>query len=125
MIGSGGPFDQIEFTQDSPVNLWTVGGWVTYNPVKALTLKAGAAYAGFTEKNGNCANRWPGTSAVSAETRLSTPRRGRAKPLGTEAHIRADYEIWTGFKLQGQAGWLIPSSGDTAAEYVFQMYYNF
>jgi hypothetical protein len=133
MIGSGGPFDQIEFTQDSPVNLWTVGGWVTYNPVKALTLKAGAAYAGFTEKNGNCANTGGGLSGSCfgpSYTRLSNvaPPAGNGTAesgLGTEVHIRADYEIWTGFKLQGQAGWLIPSSGDTAAEYVFQMYYNF
>jgi hypothetical protein len=130
MIGSGGPFDQIEYTQDSPVNLWTIGGWVTYNPVKALTLKAGAAYAGFTEKNGNCANTGGGLSGSCfgpSYTRLSNAfPGGTAKAaLGTEVHIRADYEIWTGFKLQGQAGWLIPSAGDTAAEYVFQMYYNF
>ncbi len=133
MIGSGGVFDQVEFTQDSPVNLWTVGGWVTYNPVKALTLKAGAAYAGFTEKNGNCANTGGGLSGSCfgpSYTRLSNaaPPAGNGSAegaLGTEVHVRADYEIWTGFKLQGQAGWLIPSSGETAAEYVFQMYYNF
>ncbi|MBI4574340.1 MAG: hypothetical protein HY713_13775 [candidate division NC10 bacterium] len=133
MIGSGGPFDQIEFTQDSPVNLWTIGGWVTYNPVKALTLKAGAAYAGFSRTNGNCANAGGGLSGSCfgpSYTRLSNaaPPAGNGTAedsLGTEVHLRADYEIWTGFKLQGQAGWLIPSSGDTAAEYVFQMYYNF
>jgi hypothetical protein len=120
MIGSGGPFDQIEFTQDSPVNLWTVGGWVTYNPVKALTLKAGVAYAGFNEKLGNCSGAPAGTCFGPSYARLV----GKSG-LGTEAHLRADYEIWTVFKLQGQAGWLIPSTGDTAAEYVFQMYYNF
>jgi hypothetical protein len=130
MLGSGGPFDQIEFTQDSPINLWTVGGWVTYNPVKALTLKAGAAYAGFTEKNGNCANAVAGSIGCFGPryTRLSNTFAAGStakSALGTEAHLRADYEIWTGFKLQGQAGWLIPSAGDTAAEYVFQMYYNF
>jgi len=132
MIGSGGPFDQVEYTQDSPVNLWTVGTWATYNPVKALTLKAGAAYAAFTKKNGNCANVIAGTTCFGPSyVRLSNQPvpaggNGSAKSaLGIEAHLRADYEIWTGFKLQGQAGWLIPSSGDTAAEYVFQMYYNF
>jgi len=120
MIGSGGVFDQIEFTQDSPANLWSIGAWVNYNLTKALALKAGVAYAGFVEKNGNCA-------VVSANACYgpSYAKMAGKDSLGTEVHVRADYEIWTGFKLQGQLGWLFPSTGDAASEYVVQMYYNF
>jgi hypothetical protein len=45
--------------------------------------------------------------------------------LGSEISFRADYDVWTNFKIQGVVGWLIPSEGDTAAEYVLQLYYNF
>jgi len=120
MIGSGGVFDQIEYTQDSPANLWTIGGWVNYNMTKAFALKAGVMYAGFVEKNGNCAGAPAGTCYGPSYAKLA----GKDS-LGTEAHLRADYEIWTGFKLQGQLGWLFPSTGDVASEYVLQMLYNF
>jgi hypothetical protein len=42
-----------------------------------------------------------------------------------EISFRADYDLWTNFKIQGAAGWLIPTSGDTVSEYVMQLYYNF
>jgi hypothetical protein len=120
MIGNGGAFDAVEYTQDGPTNLWAIGAWVTYNPVKALTLKAAYAFAGFVESDGNCATPnanlcyGPSYAALVGED-----------TLGQEISLRADYDIWTGFKLQGQVGWLIPTEGDTAAEYVLQMLYNF
>jgi hypothetical protein len=120
MIGSGGVFDAVEFTQDAPTNLWMVGGWVTYNPVKALTLKLAYAYAGFVETDGNCSGAAAGTCYGPTYNRL----RGE-DTLGQEISLRADYDIWTGFKVQGQVGWLIPSEGDTAAEYMLQLLYNF
>jgi hypothetical protein len=121
MIGSGGAFDQIEYTQDAPTNLWMVGGWVTYTPVKPLVLKVAYGYAGFVKKAGNC--------QVAAGANLcygpSYPKLAGKSNLGQELSLRADYTIWTGFKLQGQLGWLFPSTGDVAAEYVLQMLYNF
>jgi len=141
LIGSGGPFDAVEFTQDAPTNLWTIGATVDYRPVKPLLTTFGVAYAGFYTKKGNCANTAAGLSAAAlchgpSYTRLSdaataspatsTSGNGSAKgSLGTEFFIRADYDIWTGFKVMSQVGWLIPSAGDTAAEYVLQLYYNF
>jgi hypothetical protein len=120
LIGSGGAFDAVEYTQDGPTNLWMLGGWVTYTPVKPLVLKAAYAYAGFVEKNGNCAAAGTGTCYGPAYSKLV----GK-KNLGQEVSLRADYTVWTGFKLQGQVGWLFGSAGDTAAEYVLQMLYNF
>jgi len=121
MIGSGGPFDQVEFTQDSPTNLWMLGGWVTYNPVKALTLKTAYGYAGFVKKNGNCTTG--GATCYGPRYETLQGKSG----VGQELSFRADYDIWTGFKIQGQMGWLFTRAGSnkTAAEYVLQMYYNF
>ena len=45
--------------------------------------------------------------------------------FGQEISFRADYDLWTNFKIQGAAGWLIPTDGDTVSEYVLQLYYNF
>ncbi len=45
--------------------------------------------------------------------------------LGQEISFRADYDLWTNFKVQGAAGWLIPSSGSTVGEYVLQFLYSF
>jgi hypothetical protein len=120
MIGSGGAFDQVEFTQDGLVNIWAVGASVEYVPVKVLWLRLGAAYAGFSNNTGNCAATVPGTCFGP-----SYPTIAGQSTLGTEVTLRADYTIWTGFKLQGQAGYLIPTSGSVAQEYVFQMLYNF
>ena len=50
--------------------------------------------------------------------------------------VIADYQVWTGFLVQGQAAWFLTPSGvaasgapagngKTAAEYVLQLLYNF
>ena len=50
---------------------------------------------------------------------------GKAQ-LGQEISLRADYDLWTNFKIQTAAGWLIPVGGaSTVSEYVVQLYYNF
>jgi hypothetical protein len=121
MIGSGGAFDQVEFTQDSPVNLWAVGASVEYVPVKPLWLRVGYAFAGFHRRAGNCTGGTQGITCFGP----SYPALAGKSSLGHEVHIRADYTIWTGFKVQGQAGWLIPTTGKTAGEYVLQMLYSF
>jgi hypothetical protein len=133
LIGSGGPFDAVEFTQDAPTNLWTIGATVDYRPVKSLLTTFGVAYAGFYTKKGNCANTaapLTGNCFGPGYTRLSDAAaplgNGSAKgSLGTEFFVRADYDVYTGFKVQGQVGWLVPSAGDTAGEYVLQLYYSF
>jgi hypothetical protein len=123
LIGSGGPFDAIEFTQEAPTNLWMIGGWLEYRPVKALWLKLAYGYAGFARKSGNCANSLaPATCFGPSYQSL----RGKSA-LGHELSFRADWDLWTGFKLQGQIGWLFTpaDSNSTAGEYVLQMLYNF
>ena len=135
MIGSGGPFDAVEFTQDAPTNLWTIGATVDYRPVKQLLTTVGVAYAGFYTKKGNCSNTTTaglsGSCAGPSYLRLSdvaTTGGGAGSikgSLGTEFFVRADYDVWTGFKVQGMAGWLTPSAGDTAHEYILQLLYLF
>jgi hypothetical protein len=138
LIGSGGPFDAVEFTQDAPTNLWTIGATVDYRPVKRLLTTFGVAYAGFYTKKGNCSNVVAGSTGCfgPAYQSLSNDRTpigakdgvvdsSTKGSLGTEFFVRADYDVYTGFKVQGQVGWLVPSAGDTAAEYVLQLYYNF
>ncbi len=120
MIGSGGPFDAVEFTQDAPTNLWTVGLTADYRPVKQLLLTAGAAYAGFADNAGNCTGVslnpcfGPGYAKLAGKS-----------TLGTEFFLTAYWDMWTGFKLQGMMGILVPPTGTTAQEYVLQMLYNF
>ncbi len=120
IIGSGGPFDAVEFTQDAPTNLWMIGGWLEYRPVKALWLKLAYGYAGFAKKSGNCS----GSATCFGPTYNSLA--GKAG-LGHELSLRADYDIWTGFKLMGQVGYLFTpaKNNSTAGEYVLQMLYNF
>jgi len=127
MIGSGGPFDAVEFTQDYMTNLWMVGGWIEYVPIKALWLKAAYGYAGFANKKGNCAvgTLVAGSPCFGPSYAGTNGDIAGKSRLGQEISFRADYTVWTGFKLQGQLGWLVPSAGKTAAEYVFQMLYNF
>lgn len=128
LLGSGGPFDAVEFTQDSMTNLWTLGLWLEYRPIKALWLKAAYAYAGFSNKNGNCAGAVSGTCyGPSYGSTTSTQNSGLvgSSSLGQEFSLRADYDLWTNFKVQGQVGWFFPSKGDVAGEYVLQLYYNF
>jgi hypothetical protein len=124
MIGGGGEFDVgPEFTQDSPANLWMIGGWINYNMTKALALKAAYGYAAFQRKLGNCAGAAAGTCAGPGYAALA----GKSA-LGHEFSFRADYTVWTGFKVQGQVGWILPGGGgstEPAGEYILQMLYNF
>jgi len=132
LIGEGGAFDVVSMTQHGPTGLWMVGITGEYVPVKPLWIKVAWGYAGFTEKQGNCAvivatsscfgPVYTGKGYVAA---TGTGGLAGKSTLGNEFHLRADYTIWTGFKVQGLAGWLIPSAGDTAGKYILQLYYNF
>jgi len=142
MIGSGGVFDAVEYTQDYAGGLITLGTSLEYRPVKALWLRAAYTYARFTQSESNCgfvvtnipghcygpvyttmgANSIP--AATYAAAGLSTPG-GPNTSFGNEINLRADWDVWTGFKVMGELGWLIPSSGKTAGEYVLQLLYNF
>jgi len=138
MIGSGGIFDAVEFSQDYPGNLWMLGLVLEYRPVKAVWTKLAYGYAGFAQKRGNCAYVNGLTQATGCfgptyrgsgynVTGTDAGKGGLAgkSSLGQEISLRADWDLWTNFKVQGQVGWLIPSGGDTAAEYVLQFLYNF
>jgi hypothetical protein len=125
MIGSGGPFDAVEFTQEPPTNIWMLGGWIEYVPVKQLWLKAAYGYAGFVDKLGNCAGAPANTCYGPAYAGKGNKMIGSGG-IGHEFSLRADYTLWTNFKIQGQLGWLFPKAGaSTAAEYVLQFLYSF
>jgi hypothetical protein len=135
IIGSGGAFDVVDVTQDAPTNLWAFGATVDYRPVKQLLTTVGVAAVGFFEKNGNCAfilaTNPTGVCAGPGYLRLSgaaVAAGGNGSPksyLGTEIFLRAGYDVWTGFKVEGMVGWLIPSAGETAGEYILQLLYSF
>jgi len=133
LIGEGGAFDVVSFTQHGPTNLWMAGLTVEYVPVKALWIKLAYGYIGFSSKAGNCGNTVTGSTGCFGPIYTGKPTDpianlsgfGGKAQLGQEIHIRADYTIWTGFKVQGMAGWLIPTAGDTASKYILQLYYNF
>jgi hypothetical protein len=144
LIGEGGAFDVVEFTQHTPTNLWMLGFTVEYVPVKALWLKMAYGFAGFSEKWGNCATALTPTAAggfVQTGSQCYGPiYYGKVNRndltdrsdsvsgkswLGQEFHLRADYTLWTGFKVQAMAGWLFPSNGDIAGKYILQLLYNF
>jgi hypothetical protein len=133
LIGSGGTFDALDFTQDAPTNLWMAGFGAEYRPVKALWTRFMYGYAGFHKSKGNCANvTSPTTNCLGPSYNfLSNNVAGRAEQknaaagLGHEFSFRADYDLWTGFKVQGAVGWLIPVHGTTASEYILQLLYNF
>jgi hypothetical protein len=127
LLGSGGPFDAVEFTQDGTTNLLAFGLWLEYRPVKALWLKAAYAYAMFDKSQGNCAGAAANTCYGPSYGSPTASQQGPAgkSALGQEISLRADYDLWTNFKVQGQLGWFIPSRGDTAGEYVLQLLYNF
>jgi len=133
MIGSGGIFDAVEYTQDYPGGLWMLGLVLEYRPVKAVWTKLAYGYAGFANKRNNCAYtaggtvptgcfgpRYTGKDYANGEGGLA----GKSS-LGQELSLRADWDLWTNFKVQGEAGWLFPSKGSVAAEYVLQFLYNF
>jgi len=125
MIGSGGPFDAMEFTQEVPTNIWMLGGWIEYVPVKQLWLKAAYGYAGFVEKLGNCSNA-PANTCYGPVYAGKDNKMQTSGGIGHEFSLRADYTLWTNFKIQGQMGWLFPKAGaSTAAEYVLQFLYSF
>jgi hypothetical protein len=137
LIGEGGAFDVVSMTQHSPSGLWMLGFTVEYVPVKALWLKLAYGYAGFTGKWANCAWAFTPNAAGVLVQNPNTTCYGPVyygKPsdnmvgsssLGQEVHLRADYTMWTGFKVQAMAGWLFPSSGDVAGKYILQLLYNF
>jgi hypothetical protein len=144
LIGEGGAFDVQSFTSHTPTDLWMLGATLEYVPVKALWLKAAYGFVGFSEKFGNCATR---TTPNAAGALIQTGAQcygpiyyGKVNPnnladksdsisgrayLGQEFHLRADYTMWTGFKVQGMAGWFFPSKGDIAGKYILQLLYNF
>jgi hypothetical protein len=136
MIGSGGAFDAVEYTQDYPGGLITLGTSVEYRPVKALWLRAAYTYARFTRSESNCGyvtSATVGTCYGPIYTAMGGATLGNGvlvgggskTSFGNEINLRADYDLWTGFKIQGELGWLIPSSGSTAGEYILQLLYNF
>ncbi len=122
IIGSGGLFDAVEYTQDAPTNLWVVALTADYRPVKELLLTAGAGWAGFVETKGNCATV---TIPATACAGPSYAKLAGHSTLGLEVFLVSQWDIWTGFKLQGEIGFLVPPAGVTAQEYVLQMLYNF
>jgi hypothetical protein len=128
LIGEGGAFDVVNMTQHTPTNIWMLGATFEYVPVKALWLKAAYGFIGFAQSNGNCA---VGVIAGSNgcygpfySGKPSDPITGKST-LGQELHFRADYTMWTGFKVQAMAGWLFPTAGDVAGKYILQLLYNF
>jgi hypothetical protein len=129
LIGNGGTFDAIDVTQDAPTNLWMLGLSVEYRPVKALWLRATYGFVGFASAHGNCAvgGVAGGNPCIGPRyDKLAAYHSGAGTPwLGQEVSFRADYDVWTGFKIQGAVGFLVPYSGVAASEYVLQFLYNF
>jgi hypothetical protein len=137
MLGAAGTFDPVDLSQDFPGGTWAMGVSAEYRPVKALWLRLAYGYMSFTQNDSNCAVALnaragvPNTCFGPAYTRLAVDGTGTAARviketgLGHEISVRADYDVWTGFKVQGAFGFLIPSSGDTTLEMVLQMLYNF
>ncbi len=140
LIGEGGAFDVVTM-QQGITNLWMAGLSVEYVPVKPLWIKLAYGYAGFYSNHGNCAlattvvgstvTQVPGTTCFGPvyigkpSDPIGLANHSGEPGLGHEVHIRADYTIWTGFKVQALAGWLFPTAGDTAGKYIVQLYYNF
>ena len=128
MVGSGGVFDAVEYTQDFPGGLITMGASLEYRPVKALWLRAAYLYSRFTRSQANCGYQTANTCFGATYTRLggSAAAPGPTKTsFGSEINLRADWDVWIGFKVMGELGWIIPGSGKTAGEYVLQLLYNF
>lgn len=136
LIGEGGAFDVVNATQHGPTGLWMLGATLEYVPVKPLWLKLAYGYIGFSNKNANCANDFTVVAGVLTQIagtqcygpvyygQPSNPIAGKST-LGQEIDLRADYTMWTGFKVQAMAGWLVPSAGDTMGKYILQFLYNF
>jgi hypothetical protein len=135
IIGEGGDFDVVSVNH-TPTGLWTIGAAVEYLPVKALWLRAGYLFIGFSDKNSNCAYTVTGSigcfgSSFSGKDYSTTTGLGGTgglagkSTLGQEIDLKAYYTVWTGFQIQTLAAWLIPTKGDTTGKYVLQFYYNF
>lgn len=124
LIGSGGDFDATETTQDYPGGLWMIGAGAEYRPVKALWLRAMYGYAGFTGSGPCSVAQQTSGQCYAPGTALYAPLVGE-DGLGHEISLRADYTVWTNFRIMGGAAWLIPPSGETVSEYVLQFLYNF
>jgi len=144
LIGSGGNYDATETSQDYPAGLWMLGAGLEYRPVKALWLRGMYGWAGWTTNSANCAfnraataagtpcygpsyqgNGWARTTTAAGSPSQGVGGLAGKSSFGQEISFRADYDLWTNFKIQGAAGWLIPSGGETVSEYVLQLYYNF
>jgi hypothetical protein len=125
LIGNGGVFDTYVPTQAGPTGLWTLAASVEYRPVKALWLKLGYMYASFVENDANCAYVSPTRTQACVGNSTSYGKLAGETSLGHEFMLRADWDVWTGFKVQGTAGALIPKEGDTTLEFALQMLYNF
>jgi hypothetical protein len=135
IIGNGATFDAIDTTQDTPTNLWMLGATVEARPQKPLWVRLAYGFIGFAHANGNCAvvgTGNPNTCFGPKYNTLSNDRNGdgvadqSAKAqFGHEISLRADYDIWTGFKVQTMVGVLIPTQGVPATEYDIQLLYNF
>jgi len=143
IVGGGGAFDAVDVTQDFPAGLWMMGFGAEYRPVKALWLRAMYGYAGFTSKRSNCA--YNNGKVLGACYGASYQGKGYTAPtvvggvvtaggeggmageatLGHEIGLRADYDVWTNFKIQGAAAWLLVPTGSTVQEYILQLLYNF
>ncbi len=148
IIGEGGRFD-VKSLDTAMTNLWSIGTSLEYNPVKALLLRVHYLFAGFANKNGNCSTAVAGSigcfgpayygngftltktinNTAQSATSLPQGTGGMAgkSSLGQEIGLYAEYLVWTGFKIQGFAGWLVPSGSgnDTTGKYILQFYYNF
>ena len=127
MFGAGGVFDPVDLSQDYPGGTWTAGFNVEYRPVKALWMKVGYLYQNFTQNDANCALIAPGSGRCFGPRygRLAQSVAQRETSLGHEINLRADWDVWTGFKVMGTFGLWIPSAGDTSIEAALQLLYNF
>jgi hypothetical protein len=137
LIGEGGAFDVVSMTQHTPTGLYMLGTTLEYVPIKALWLKAAYGFVGFTGSLANCGTAVTPNAAGVLVQNAGTQCYGPiyyGKPsdtlagngtLGQEFHLRADYTMWTGFKVQGMVGWFFPSAGDIAGKYILQLLYNF
>jgi len=76
----------------SPANVWGIGGYVQYYPVKALRTRLTYYYIG----------------APKSQTNFFT---GKSN-IGSEINLLAEYTVWTGVRLYALAGAIVtPGSG--------------
>jgi hypothetical protein len=125
IFGEGGAFDVVSVNH-IPTGFWTIGASVDYVPVKPLTLRVAYLFAGFVDKYSNCANARSGAIGCFGSSFQAKDNGLVGKStLGQEIDLKAEYVVWTGFKIQGLTAWLIPTKGDTTGKYILQFYYSF